>query len=397
MKIKASERPFFRRHTILLVYICTFLYWMAMYLYVQILPVYTESLGGSLVVVGLVVAAYAVPQFLLRIPIGIWSDAIGRQKPIMVLGILAVLLGSIGLVLSPGPLFLGLSRLLVGVGAAVWVVFPVYLVSYFTSDKLGSVMGTLNFTTGASLVAASLIGGILADFRGEKFVFISSAALAAVALLAVLLTRENRINRIGVSWQRLGQVVRRPLLIVASVMGILLFFAEFASVWGFVPVYASRLGATGTLLGILTMMVTGGTMLGSLVAAPLVKRAGQVLSIIISSLMLGLVLLSIPFIHNLVVLGTVLFIHGVGFGILSTQLMVLSIHNISPQQRATAMGFYQAVYALGMLTGPLLSGYLSGNWGLSVVFYLGGALCLAIAGMAFFPVIPGRPRPIKDV
>jgi MFS family permease len=54
------------------------------------------------------------------------------------------------------------------------------------------------------------------------------------------------------------------------------------------------------------------------------------------------------------------------------------------------MGFYQAVYAIGMLIGPLISGFLSDNYGLPIVFYLGGAICLITISMAYLRVLPGR-------
>jgi MFS family permease len=386
-----------QRLSVLLIYVGTFFYWMGMYIYVQVLPVYAESLGASFTVVGFIVAAYAVPQFLLRIPIGLWSDYLGRQKPLIIAGIICVVLGSVGLGLSPAPVFLGISRLMVGIGAAVWVLFPIFLVAHDTSDKIGKSIGLLNFVNGAALVAASLIGGIAADARGERFVFFTAAVLALVAVASIFLTKEYRATQTGtVSLREFKQVTRRPLLIVVSIMGVFLFFAEFASIWGFVPLYAARLGASDTILGVLTMLMTGGSMIGSLAVAPILKRTGQVFSIVLSSLFLGLTLLTVPFIHNLILLGIALTINGVGFGILSVQLMVLSIYNIDVHQRSTAMGFYQAVYAMGMLIGPLISGYLSNNYGLPIVFYLAGALCLAITAMAYLPVIPGRRSVVKE-
>jgi MFS family permease len=49
-----------------------------------------------------------------------------------------------------------------------------------------------------------------------------------------------------------------------------------------------------------------------------------------------------------------------------------------------------------MLSGPLIAGLLSDHYGLAVVFYLGGALCLAVIGLAFLPVLPGKARPAAD-
>jgi MFS family permease len=380
-----------QRRSVLLIYICLFFYWMAIYLYAPVLPVYAKSLGASLTVVGIIVAAYALPQFLFRIPLGVWSDSLGRRKPFIVGGAIMVVIGSVGLGISPSPLFLGISRVFIGVGAATTIVFPVYLVTFYTAEKMGQAIGILNFVTGASMMVATLLGGIIADIQGEKFLFFSAAIIAVISLVCILFAKEYQVHRSGsLSWQELGQGVRRPLLIAASIIGLLLFFAEFSSIWGFIPIYAAKIGASGTALGILTMMVTAGTMIGSLASAPMIKRWGNGWTIVISSLVLGLVLLAVPSIHAIVLLGTVLFIHGVGFGIISTQLMGLSIYNIPPQQRATAMGFYQAVYAIGMLIGPLISGFLSDNYGLPIVFYLGGAICLITISMAYLRVLPGR-------
>ena len=70
----------------LLICISTFFFWAALYLYVPILPVYAQSLGASLSGVGIIVATYAMPQVALRIPMGIWSDYLGRRKPLVIMG-----------------------------------------------------------------------------------------------------------------------------------------------------------------------------------------------------------------------------------------------------------------------------------------------------------------------
>jgi predicted MFS family arabinose efflux permease len=385
------------RRSVWLFYIGTFFYWMAMYLYVPVLPVYAQSLGASLTTVGIIVAAYALPQFLFRIPLGIWADALGRQKPLIIGGGIILVAGSIGLGLSPNPLFLGLFRTLVGIGAAMWVVFPIYLVTFYTGEKMEQSVGVLNFVTGAALVAATMLGGLISDYFSEKTAFYSAAGLAVACIVCILITRERRTMNTGTrSWQDFGQVARKPLLAVVSIMGLLMFLADFASVWGFVPVYAAGIGATDTQLGILAMMVTAGTMVGSLIIAGAIKRLGQVPPIVIAAVFLGFSLLAVPFLKDVFPLGAALAIHGIGYGMLATQLMVLSIYNIAPRQRATAMGFYQAIYAIGMLSGPLIAGLLSDHYGLAVVFYLGGALCLAVIGLAFLPVLPGKARPAAD-
>jgi predicted MFS family arabinose efflux permease len=379
------------RRSVLFIFISTFFFWAAIYFYAPVLPVYAESLGANLTAVGIIGAAYALPQLLFRIPIGMWSDSLGRRKPLVIGGIIMVFLGALGLWVSPNSWSLSLSRGLVGVGAASWVAFTIYAVSFYPEHNTTQAVGILNFIVSAAMTITTALGGLVADTWGEKTAFLAAAVLAIVALIFVLFARENRIPKTqSLSWEGLKQVTRRPLLLVVSIMGILAFFAEFMSVWGFVPVYAARIGASDTELGILTMLASGFSMVGSLVVAPMVKRWGNISTLVLGSVMLGLSLLAVPLIHNIPLLNAAQMLNGLGWGMLPTQLMALSIHDTAPQQRATAMGFFQAMYAIGMLTGPLVSGFLADYFGLAVIFYFSSAICLLVIGMAYLPILPRR-------
>jgi predicted MFS family arabinose efflux permease len=70
--------------------------------------------------------------------------------------------------------------------------------------------------------------------------------------------------------------------------------------------------------------------------------------------------------------------------------MALSIRAAAPAHRATAMGVYQALYAIGMLTGPVLGGFAADGLGLGSVFYMSGALALAAGGLVLLPVSARR-------
>jgi len=102
---------------------------------------------------------------------------------------------------------------------------------------------------------------------------------------------------------------------------------------------------------------------------------------------MGGAILIVPVIHQVSLLEVSMVIYGLGRGILATILMSLSIQAISARQRATAMGIYQATYAVGMFLGPFVSGYVADNFGIINVFYLSALFCLIIASMAYLPII----------
>jgi predicted MFS family arabinose efflux permease len=379
-----------KERSALLIYVSSFFFWAALYLFVPILPVYAQTLGASLSGVGMVVAAYAIPQVLLRIPLGLWSDYLGKRKPLVILGFTMLLVGPIGLALAPNPAILGVARAVTGIGASTWAMFSIYLVTFFSADRTPRVMGTLNFLNNLALVLSTFGGGLIADAFGDRYTFFGASVLALVGLAVILLAREKPFaGRTPLAPGDFKLVARRPLLIVVSLIGVLVFFVQFTGVWSFVPVYASGLGASGTSLGLLTMLSTAAAGVGALAVIPLFQSRGHSTSIFLAGLILAGSSLAVPFSHSLAILDLIQVANGFARGMLATQLMTLSIYRAPPHLRATALSFYQAIYAIGMLSGPLVSGFLADGYGLPMAFFVSTGISLAVACLAFLPVLPG--------
>ncbi len=383
--------PASRRSSIFFFSIVNLLWWIGLYLYVPILPVFIQATGAGLNTVGVVLSAYAIPQILLRIPLGIWSDRLGRRKPLVALGIIFTSLGALGLGLAGNPWLLFLSRMTTGIGAAAWVVFPLYFSAYFPADDSGKAIGQINFIRSVALIAATAGSGFIAEGFGLSVPFFTAALLGVPALLALWLSREVPIRQvITPSWQSTLSIASRPLLLIVSLMAILLHFAIFTGVFGFIPIYAADIGASDSELGLITMINLAVSAFGALLVVWICGKLGDRWTIILSTLLVSISLVVIPFINTVAALMAIQVSCGLGSGILITLLMVLSIRGLPQQQQATAMGIFQAVYAIGMLAGPLTSGFLGDSLGLSTIFYLAAGLNLPIVILAFLPVFSRR-------
>ncbi|MDD5083007.1 MAG: MFS transporter [Dehalococcoidales bacterium] len=384
---ESSNRPLNSRN-ILLFCAATFFFWAALYLYVPTLPVYSQSVGASLSMVGVIVAAYALPQLLLRIPIGVWFDALARRKPLLVGGIMAASLGALGLGLATGPWMLFGARIMTGIGAATWVIFTVYFTGYYAPPDAKRAISIINFVQGIALVVASYGGGLVAQAGGYSSTFWGAAAFGLLALVAVLLGREPAISGTKhLSWKDLRPIITYRPLIIVSLMGLLSQFANWAGLFGFVPVYGASIGASSNDLGIITTLCLASSAIAALFMPRAVRLWGTSWAILVGAVLLGGMVLLVPLVHSVSILKLVMLINGLGRGLLATLLMALSIQTVPPQQRATAMGIYQAIYAMGMLAGPLVSGFLADSLGLSAAFYLSTLCCLATAGIAFLPAV----------
>ncbi len=74
--------------------------------------------------------------------------------------------------------------------------------------------------------------------------------------------------------------------------------------------------------------------------------------------------------------GSLQAVNGVGVGLVFPLLMGLAIQPFPLAQQATAMGFFQSIYAAGMSLGPLITGWIGEHRGLAGAFILNGSLCL---------------------
>ena len=386
-----SFLPTSHRKSVLLFCAATFFHWMSLYLYVPILPVYAHSLGADLSLVGVVIASYALPQMLFRIPIGIWFDALDKRKRLLAAGILVTLAGTIGLGLAPNTWFLFLARIVTGLGASTWVLFTVYFAAYYPRESMGRAIGIINFVNQTAMLAATFGGGVVAEIWGFKSTFFGATLLGIISLLVLVSAKEPEMHKAEpLSRHSFRRLAVHPVLLTVSFMGILLQFTSFSGVFGFVPIYAVQIGASNADLGIITMLTLLASAFAALVVVNIAERKGSPFAIVLAAALMGISQIAVPSAQHVYALAAVQVVYGLGRGALLTLLMTLSVRAVAPQQQATAMGIYQAMYSVGMMAGPLVSGYLASSLSLSVVFYLSASICLVIVAMTRMPVLHKR-------
>lgn len=372
-----------KRWAVILFGASTFLFWVALYLYVPILPEYAESMGAGYTMVGAVIASYSIAQLLLRIPTGIWADLLGKRKPFVISGLLFATLGALAMAQAGNPWLLFAGRSVTGIAAASWVVSSVFFVSYFPPDKSSRGIGIISFVNSLAIVTATFIGGQFAETWGHEPVFLIAGALGVLGALLLLPVPEPEAGHSStVSGGTLVRVLTHPVLLAASLMSLLVHFAQFATSFSFSLVYADRIGASSDDLGLVTAALFGSASLTSLATVYTIERWGYVSTILLGSVVMGVTILVTPAITDLGLFIGMQVVNGLGRGLLYPSFMSLSISAIAPEHRATAMGVHQAVYAIGMLTGPMIGGFAADGLGISSVFYISGAVVLLAGGMS---------------
>ena len=119
----------------------------------------------------------------------------------------------------------------------------------------------------------------------------------------------------------------------------------------------------------------------------MVKRTSNTVMVLISSVLSGASLLAIPWVNQVPVLVAVMIVNGLGRGPLMIVFMSMCIRDVPAEERATTMGIFQSLYALGMAGGPWVSGLIAKAFGLGPVFYMAGAIALVVGALAYLPAV----------
>ncbi|NLM60792.1 MAG: MFS transporter [Clostridiales bacterium] len=364
--------------------VTTSLFWFSLYTYVPIFPGYIENSGVSHSMVGIIIGSYGFSQMIIRIPLGIISDRLNKRKLFILLGIIFSSLSGLGLWLFSGALSMLFFRSLAGVAAASWVAFSVLFSSYYRSDETTKASGYISAANNIGQVLAMSAGSSLAGSYGARSSFILAFAAAVAAFASGSLISENKdITKKPLSFAELASVVRTGNLIIVSVLAILSQFVTYATVYGFTPIVAKSLGASSTQLGLLsTLSILPGIPAGALSGSYFAKKFGEKKTLIAGFIVVAFSCIVIPFIKNVPILIITQIIGGFGRGVIVPLLMGLCIKNVEENKRGSAMGFYQAIYGLGMFTGPVAVGFISDAAGLNIGFYFAAFIGIAAALMA---------------
>ncbi|MEW5323512.1 MFS transporter [Geobacillus thermoleovorans] len=367
--------------------IASFFFWLSLFIYMPILSPYVEQLGGTYSFVGLVLGSYGLMQFLCRIPIGLASDIIQKRKPFVTIG-MAAAMGSGWLFALTNSLGGALvARALAGVAAATWVVFTVLYSSYFRPENTHRAMGQISLVVVLAQLVGMTVSGSIVDRWGWHAPFWAGGCLAAAGVVLSLSIKEEKQGERSarpqtVQLKDLLSVMKEPLLLKVSVLSVLAHGMIFTTIFGFTPAYALRTGLDENDLSLLMVCfmiphAIATVFIGKTVVPLLGKRRSLVIAFFGSALFTFL----IPVAGGSWLVYPIQMGSGFFLGLLFPLLLGMSIESVDDARKATAMGTYQAIYAIGMFGGPYLAGIANELIALPFAFYFAGTLGLVAIGL----------------
>lgn len=364
----------------------TVLFWASLYAYVPYLSPYLQDLGLVASVIGYVSSSYGAAMLLARIPIGVWADRMGKQKGFVLLGTVCAAAAAVGMQWTENPAGLMALRFLSGVAAATWVSFVTLYSSYFEESHTTQAVASLNLLSNLGRVLASLMGAVAAQAVGYRGPFWLGGILGILAMAVGLFATDIQGN--DAPPVRVGQLLlvgRERSLLYASLLGAVIQMIAYATTYTFTNTLAQQIGAGEVELGILQAITAIAGVLAPLMLSMGLSRVISERMVLLTSFALLAVSQGLfPLCRTLPTLYATQFLSGIGLGLGMVPLMALSIRYVSTEKRSTAMGYFQAVYSLGLTAGPVIMGYLVQYLGYTAAYCVMGLLAVAAAGLSHF-------------
>lgn len=398
-KTEARTGATAQRRTIAIYAVAVFLYWISLYLYLPTLPAYAESKTDSLALVGTALSMYGLWQALVRLPLGIVSDWLGRRKVFILAGFALSGLGAylVGTAGSINAVIVG--RAVTGLAAGTWVPLVVAFSSLFPPEDAVKASSLLTFIGSVGRVLATGVTGTLnqwgqriwggGPFAGYPLAYFGAATAAVLAILALLPAREERRPPKQPSFSALGRLITRKDVLLPSLLSTVAQYGNWMATFTYIPLLAAGLGASDVTVSLMlsfNLLVYTASNLG---ASALSDRVGARTLVYISFVLMAAGLAGAALSSTMVALWAAQMAIGISQGFAYPVLMGLSIRYVDDAQRSSAMGLHQSVYAIGMFAGPWLGGILADGIGLRPMFGVTAGAILVV-GLLGSTLMDGR-------
>lgn len=302
--------------------------------------------------------AYAVGLILFTPVLGVFTERIGRRKP-MVLGVVLLLI-SAGLMWGgTSPVFWIVGRVLQGAGAAcTWTAGLALVAGYYVHNRVkGMGFAMLGATTGS--IVGPVMGGSLYDWVGYDLAFACAVgALVLNAGLILVLTPSTKGPRNNPPWnawlKELGGIVTDKSVLAAA-FAVALAAASWALMEPLFPMHVGHVAkdATPTMIG---MLFTVSNVLYAFLA-PIVAKVSDRIGIrqttaaglVMTALTMPLLALS----PTMILAGIVLCLITIGYAFTinpTSAELGDAVDRRGSKSYAVAYAVYNLSYSLGMIS-----------------------------------------------
>ncbi len=177
------------------------------------------------------------------------------------------------------------------------------------------------------------------------------------------------------------------MLILASILAIFVYGMIAATLGTILPDLSTRFGLTPSQNGRIAFAQALGLMIASLLVGPLMDNEGKKIGLVLGLALAAVALLALPKSRSFTMIATLLFVLGLGGGIIVTGANALA-SSVNEAHRGTTLNLVNLFFGLGGLATPFISANLLAK-NSARLCYLMGVITLVTLGVHVATPMPG--------
>lgn len=354
---------------------------------IPLLPFYAVELGGTGLVVGVLVSSYAVAQLLSAPLWGRVSDRHGR-RPALLIGLGFAVVAYVIFSYATSIWLLLLSRVVQGAGGGTVGVIQAYVADASEPEQRARSLGWISAATNLGVAIGPVLGSFTYTWGRE------APGLIAAALCIINIgfawrflreshdiatprpegTRERRSGEaIAGVIRNSGEPASRLIWIYAIAMG------SFQAMNAVLALFlASRFGVTEHTIGFFFMYIGAISVLTRAgILGPLVDRLGEAKLSRFGIVLFATGLMAIPLTHSYLPLALAVALIPLGTAFTFPCITSLLSRIIERHERGLYMGVQQTFGGMARVLGPLWAGWTYDHLGHGVPFWIAAVLVAA--------------------
>lgn len=351
-----------------------------------------DMTGATAALLGIAIGIYGLTQASLQIPMGMWSDKIGRKR-VIVIGLLLFTVGSLICANATDIMTLIIGRAVQGAGAIASTLMA--LLSDVTREQNRTkAMALVGASIGASFMLSLVIGPWLYALVGLSGLFYLSFVLSILGILLIIFVVPNSVHH---TFRRdttpnlaaLSLVLKDSKLRFLNI-SVLLLHASLTALFIILPsLLLDRFEVPLEDHSWLYLIIMASAFIGMLplvIMAEAKAKMKQVLTLVL--LLLGVSTLLLQWGNHIGLFAFLLWVYFVGFNALEATLPSL-VSKLAPVgNRGTAMGVFSTHQFIGSFIGGACGGWLIQNYSSNGIFWVFGVVFLAWALVSLTQAAP---------
>ena len=360
-------------------------FWASEYCHAPYFTPYLQTMGFAPEIIGILTGAYGFTQMLVRIPLGIVTDAAGCYKKTILMGTVFTTASSFWLMFATDFVSVFICRVLAGVAASSWLAFTILYAAYYQADESVRGVTNANALNSAGKLLAFILGLTTASLWGYKIPLLCSFLTGTVAIVCAALLKPITIKREGFKLPHVVRALTHPAVLRSAFFAVLLQLFLQGTVFSFTSSVAKEMGASSFEIGLNTLLFTIVQVAAAgFIGNKVLKKLSVVQSVTGGFGLMLVCCLLVAFAQNMWYLYISQIIAGICTLAINSVLMAMIVRYIPQENQSTAMGLFQALYGIGMTIGPVLTGAVSGTYGYTAAYLVIGGVMLAATVLAPF-------------